>query len=468
MKKDIPFSNRREVVDEMAEKIEQTLNAFDIPIKVVKAIEGLHEYHFHLKTLKPVRMRTIESFEQDLRYALGSSTVEIQAPLPDETLIGITVPKKSTVPLLPWSEALKTKGYTESGDLVVPLGHDEFNEEVFLSIRDLPHLLVGGVTGSGKSVLVHSIINALILKHRPDQLRFILIDPKRTELTVYEKIPHLLTEIILDPKKVIISLKWCIREMERRLDVLQKNRCQNIASYLKIAGHNPKHADEKVEPMPYIVVIIDEISDLMAAYPKELETNVVRLLQMSRAVGIHLITTTQRPSVNVVTGSMKANIPTRIAFQVLSQIDSRTILDQSGAEKLTGKGDMLYLSYDAPRPRRIQGYYLSEQEIKENVKNTIKKYGVKDVDETITKRPNVDIFMSDDDAVDDDLYEEAKEAVIKSGKASTSLLQRTLSVGYSRAARLIDLLEENGIISPADGSRPRDVIVVTKKPRTTD
>lgn len=462
MKDIIPEAQGREVVDKMAERIEQLLNAFDVPIKVVKAIEGLHHYHFHLKTLKPIRMRVIESFEQDLRYALGSSKVEIQAPMLDEELIGIVVPKKEAVTKISWSEAIKSKTFKTSDDLVVPLGQDEFGKEEYLDIRRLPHLLIGGTTGSGKSVLVHSIINSLITKHDPERVRLILIDPKRVELILYNGIPHLVTPMITDAKKVIIALKWCVKEMERRLDILQEYRCQNIASYHETVYQNPKYRTSAPEPLPYIVIVMDELADLVHSYPKEFEASVVRLAQMSRAVGIHLILTTQRPSVNVITGLMKANIPSRIALQVISQIDSRTILDMPGAEKLLGKGDMLYLTYDSPRPQRIQSYYLTDEEIDLNVKNAIKKFKISNEDETITDTDHTkdSIFSaridSDDDS--DDLYEDAKIAVLKAGKASTSYLQRVLRIGYSRAARLMDILENNGVIGPADGATPRKVI----------
>ncbi len=461
MKKMSSKDESREVVEAMADKIEQTLNAFDVPIKVVKAIEGLHQYHFHLKTLKPVRMKAIESFEQDLRYALGTSKVDIQAPLLDEALIGITVLKKDNIPLLDWSDAVEAKEFIESGDLVVPLGQDEFGEEEYLDIRRLPHLLIGGTTGSGKSILAHSFICSLILKHSPERLRFILVDPKRVELTLYNDIPHLLTPVITDAKKAVTALRWCIKEMERRLDVLQENRCQNIASYHQNVYEKSKKRDSDPEPLPYILVIVDELADLMHSYPKELEASVVRLTQMSRAVGIHLIFTTQRPSVNVITGLMKANIPSRIALNVGSQIDSRTILDMPGAEKLFGKGDMLYLGSDMPRPMRIQSYHISEQEVIANVKSSIKKYMTTDDRETLNLDSSHQVggTVYVDDAEDDaDLYEDARLAVIESGKASTSFLQRRLRIGYSRAARLIDMLEEQGVISPGEGSIPRKVI----------
>lgn len=463
MKNDTHTGRGREVLDEMTKKIEQTFKAFDVAIKIVKAIDGLRHYHFHLKTLKPVRMRTIELFEPDLRYALSSDKIVIQAPMPDEALIGITVPKKNVVPMLPWSKVVASEEFSEVGDLVVPIGQNEFGEEWYSDIRRMPHLLIGGSTGSGKSMLLDSIINSLILKHGSERLRFIFVDPKRWGLVQYNEIPHLLTPVITDAKKVIIALKWCIKEMERRLDIFQEYLCQNISSYHETVYENPKHKKSKPEPLPYIVVIIDELSDLMACYPKELESSIVRLVQMSRMVGIYLILSTQRPSVNVVTGLMKANIPSRIAFQVTSQIDSRTILDQNGAEKLLGNGDMLYLSLESVYPMRIQGYYISQEDILKNIKNVIKKHGTEKDRETLILDP----FHQVGDIVyvdgEDDLYEDIKNEVIRAGKASTSFIQRKFRIGYSRAAGLMDMLEEQGIIGPAEGSTPRKVIGDDKK-----
>ncbi len=339
----------------------------------------------------------------------------------------------------------------------------------------MPHGLIAGTTGSGKSVAIHNLIISLLFRNSPDQLRFILVDPKRVELTLYNGIPHLLTPVITDAKKVIIALKWAIKEMDRRLDVLQQNKVQNIYSYhdriyhpakLKFeeAGSPEEGRDELPEPLPYIVIMIDELADLMSSYPKELEACIVRLAQMSRAVGIHLILSTQRPSVNVITGLIKANVPTRIALQVASQIDSRTILDQSGAEKLLGKGDMLFLSSESPKPTRLQSAFVTEDEVKKVV-TYLKNQGTAEL-ETINLEPSGEkadpnsIFASsiDGDDDDDELYEEARQIALETGKISTSFLQRKLRLGYSRAARLIDVLEERGVVGPADGSKPRMVI----------
>jgi S-DNA-T family DNA segregation ATPase FtsK/SpoIIIE len=344
----------------------------------------------------------------------------------------------------------------------------------------MPHLLVAGATGSGKSVTIHAIITSLLYRNSPDNLRFIMVDPKRVELTLYDKIPHLLTPVIKDAKKAILSLKWAGKEMDRRYDILEKNSVRDIDSYhknvlmpaLEKAKGQKDNSDtvELPDTMPYIVIIIDELADIMQTYPRELESAIVRLAQMSRAVGIHLILSTQRPSVNVITGLIKANVPGRIALQVASQIDSRTILDTRGAEELLGAGDMLFFSGQMSAPVRIQSAYITETETKKVVKHLIDNADelpaeISMTGESITNTSGVNdpVFSSSfddmgDPAEDDDLYNEAKDIVMKAGKASTSYIQRKLRVGYARAARLMDILEERGVIGPADGSKPREVI----------
>jgi S-DNA-T family DNA segregation ATPase FtsK/SpoIIIE len=332
----------------------------------------------------------------------------------------------------------------------------------------MPHLLIAGATGSGKSVTIHAIINSLIFRNPPENLKFIMIDPKRVELTLYNNIPHLLTPVITDPKKAILSLKWAAKEMERRYEILEKESVRDIDSYHKnvfLPKLKKASEDEQLDPMPYIVVVIDELADLMQSYPRELEAAVVRLAQMSRAVGIHLILSTQRPSVNIITGLIKANVPARIALQVSSQIDSRTILDTSGAEKLLGAGDMLYLSGDMGKPKRIQSAFIGEKEVKDVAQYLRDTYRdelqneINLTDAAISPNAIFSTSFDDEDPGDDDeLYEEAREIVMQAGKASTSFLQRKLKVGYARAARLIDLLEERGVVGPGSGAKPREVI----------
>jgi DNA segregation ATPase FtsK/SpoIIIE, S-DNA-T family len=315
----------------------------------------------------------------------------------------------------------------------------------------MPHLLIAGATGAGKTISINSLIVSLLYQNSPSTLKLILIDPKRVEFTPYDNIPHLLTPVIVQPDKAVNALRWAISEMERRFDILQERGTRDILAY---NGRNH-------ETLPYIIVVIDELADLMASRGREVEAAVVRLAQMSRAVGIHLVVSTQRPSVEVITGLIKANITSRIAFQVASQIDSRTILDMAGADKLLGHGDMLYLAGDAGKPRRIQGTYVSDKEIK-RVVNYLKKVQEPEYNQSIVsagagkEMTYVGSFASSE--TDDELYEEAKEVIIQAKKASASLLQRRLRIGYARAARLLDILEEDGVIGPSDGAKPREIL----------
>ena len=327
----------------------------------------------------------------------------------------------------------------------------------------MPHILIAGATGSGKSVTIHTIVTSLLFRNPPENLKLIMIDPKRVELTMYNKIPHLLTPVITDPKKAILALKWLAKEMERRYDILEKSSVRDITSYHQ--NILPTQTDKDSNSMPFIIIIIDELADLMQSYQRELEAAVVRLAQMSRAVGIHLILSTQRPSVNVITGLIKANIPARIALQVSSQIDSRTILDISGAEKLLGAGDLLFLSGEMSKPVRIQSAYISEKEVKAVVKYLSDTYADElqeeinfSADNTTNAIFSTEIAEDSFDGDDDELYEEARETVVRAGKASTSFLQRKLRIGYARAARLVDMLEERGVIGAGSGAKAREVI----------
>jgi S-DNA-T family DNA segregation ATPase FtsK/SpoIIIE len=399
--------------------------------------------------------------------------------------VGIEMPNttKSTVGL---GTLLSDVAWGENPNpLYVPLGKGISGLPQFMNIAKMPHVLVAGTTGSGKSVTMHTIITSLLYRNSPEQLRFIMVDPKRVELTLYNGIPHLLTPVITEAKKAILTLKWATKEMDRRYDVLQEHKVRDIGSYHKtilqpaLEKYEKEKAAGKVvegedpelpELMPYIIVIIDELADLMSAYPRELESAIVRLAQMSRAVGIHLMIATQRPSVNVITGLIKANIPARIALQVASQIDSRTILDTSGAENLLGAGDMLYLSSEMPKPIRLQSAFISENEVKSVVKFLKDHYNGTLGDEiNVTKdTENRNAFFGgipeeaisgDSDGEEDDKYDAAKEIVMREGKASTSFLQRRLGLGYARAARIMDILEEKGVIGPGEGAKPRTVLM---------
>lgn len=453
--------------------IKRTLQNFGIDVEMDEITIGPTVARYALKPAEGVRLSKIVSLQDNLALALAAQTIRVEAPIPGKSLVGIEVPNSSKT-VVGLGSLLATKEYQSSPKpLLTSIGKNVSGDAVFYDLAKMPHLLIAGTTGSGKSVTVHSILTSLLYRNSPDLLKFIMVDAKRVELTLYNKIPHLLTPVITDAKKTILALKWAAKEMDRRYDVLEQCSVRDISSYhkniLEPAIKKDKNAETLPETMPYIVVVIDELADLMQAFPRELEASIVRLAQMSRAVGIHLILSTQRPSVNVITGLIKANIPTRIALKVQSQIDSRTIIDKAGAEKLVGQGDMLFSSQDAPEPVRIQSPYISESEVKKVAKYLVDSYKdeIPQTDLGLTgekvddaKNPIFDSSLMDDEQGedDDDLYEEAKEIVIQAGKASTSYIQRKLRVGYARAARLMDILEERGVIGPADGAKPREVL----------
>ncbi|MEK7120883.1 MAG: DNA translocase FtsK 4TM domain-containing protein [Patescibacteria group bacterium] len=452
--------------------IKRTLQNFGIDVEMDEVSIGPSITRYALKPAEGVKLSRILGLQNNLELALAAHPVRIEAPIPGKSLVGIEIPNsiKSTVGL---ASILSSADYQDSSKpLLVALGKGISGKVTVADLAKMPHALIAGATGSGKSVTIHAIINSMLFRNSPENLRFIMIDPKRVELTLYNNIPHLLTPVITGAKQAILSLKWAAKEMDRRYDILETEKVRDIQSYHAnivapaLAKLKKKDLAEQALPesMPYIVIVIDELADIMQSYPRELEAAIVRIAQMSRAVGIHLILSTQRPSVNIITGLIKANIPTRIALQVASQIDSRTILDGSGAEKLLGAGDMLYLSGEMSKPVRLQSPFVSEEEVKRVVKYLKDNYdSLPDEINLSEQKDRGSIFEAsfDDDSSldDDDLYEEAKETIIKAGKASTSYLQRKLKVGYARAARLMDMLEERGIIGSQDGSKPRDVIV---------
>ncbi len=455
--------------------IKRTLMNFGIDVEMDEISIGPSVTRYALKPAEGVKLSRIIALQNDLSLALAAHPLRIEAPIPGKSLVGIEVPNstKTTVGL---GTLLSAEEYQNSEKpLLISLGKIISGKSMFANLAKMPHLLIAGTTGSGKSVTIHAIITSLLYRNSPEQLKFIMIDPKRVELPLYNKIPHLLTPVITDPKKAILALKWVAKEMDRRYDILEGESVRDIDSYHKNIlepelkkvrdGKAPKDADGNVklpETMPYIVVIIDELADIMQSYPRELESAIVRLAQMSRAVGIHLILSTQRPSVNVITGLIKANIPARIALQVSSQIDSRTILDTGGAEKLLGAGDMLWLSGEMSQPQRIQSAFISESEVKSVVKYLVEQFQneiPQEIDFNNQNNKNA-VFESriGDDEDDDELYEEAREIVVSAGKASTSFLQRKLRIGYARAARLIDMLEERGVVGAGSGAKARNVI----------
>lgn len=460
--------------------IKRTLQNFGITVEMDEISIGPSVTRYALKPAEGVKLSRIVALNNDLALALAAHPIRIEAPIPGKSLVGIEIPNsiKSTVGL---ATLLASPDFQNSEKpLMVSLGKGISGISHFANLAKMPHLLIAGATGSGKSVTIHAIITSLLFRNSPENMKMILIDPKRVELTLYNKIPQLLTPVITDAKKAILALKWAAKEMDRRYDILEAESVRDIDSYHKTVllpemkklekrDGEPIEGEKLPEPMPYIVIVIDELADIMTSYPRELESAIVRLAQMSRAVGIHLILSTQRPSVNVITGLIKANVPARIALQVSSQIDSRTILDTGGAEKLLGAGDMLYLSGEMSKPARIQSAFISETEVKKVVKFLTQSYET-EIPQDITTVPGggsgdslmfsqVSFDDKEDLEDDDELYEQAREEVLHAGRASTSYIQRKLRVGYARAARLMDILEERGVIGPADGAKPREVLI---------
>ena len=448
-------------INASASIIKRTLGNFGIDVEMGEVSIGPTVTQFTMRPAVGMKLSRITALNSDLSLALAAYPIRIEAPIPGKSLVGIEVPNKK-VALIGLRNMFDHDDFRKSKYfLPLALGRDVSGNPVFAGLEKMPHLMIAGATGTGKSVSINTILLSMLYKHSPDVLKLILIDPKRVELTLFNDIPHLITPVIIDNKKVLGALKWVLSEMDRRYDSLSKSASKDIFSY------NTKMVERDQPIMPVIVIVIDELADLMATYGRDVEAAIVRLAQMSRAVGIHLILSTQRPSVEVITGLIKANITSRIALQVASQIDSRTILDMAGAEKLLGKGDMLFLAGDVAKPRRLQGAMVTEKEVKD-VTKFIK-----------AQAENMEIAEEDDlkldfnantnsaggftgkrnDDADDDLYGEAKETVILAGKASASLLQRRLRVGYARAARLLDILEENGVIGPGDGAKPREVYI---------
>ncbi|MFA5095610.1 MAG: DNA translocase FtsK 4TM domain-containing protein [Candidatus Paceibacterota bacterium] len=454
--------------------IKRTLANFGIEVEMDEITVGPTVTRYALKPAEGVKLSRIVGLQNDLALSLAAHPIRIEAPIPGKSLVGIEIPNKSKSIVGLATLLSDSKFQNSSKPLTMALGREISGKALFGNLAKMPHCLVAGTTGSGKSVTIHSMITSLLYRNGPDDLKLILIDPKRVELTLYNNIPHLLTPVITDAKKTILALKWAAKEMDRRYDILETESVRDIESYhANVFGKNPKktktnsegiETEVDADRLPYIIIIIDELADIMSAYPRELESAIVRLAQMSRAVGIHLILSTQRPEVNIITGLIKANIPARIALKVSSQVDSRTILDTGGAEKLLGAGDMLYSSGDA-QPERLQSAFISESEVKKVVKYLIDEYKDEVSDEISLTTGSVSadksIFEStldEDEENDDEMYEEARLCVVEAGKASTSYLQRKLKLGYARAARLMDKLEERGVISAGDGAKPREVL----------
>lgn len=445
-------------INKNREQIQKTLKEFSVDVSMGDVNVGPTVSQYTLKPAEGVKLNAITARQNDIALALAAPSVRIEAPIPGKSAVGVEIPNKAAA-IVTLREILESDEIKKNATpLSLALGRDAAGDPFIVDLRKMPHLLIAGATGSGKSVAINSIIVNLLYQNAPSHLRLILVDPKRVEFTEYNGIPHLLTPVVTEVDKTISVLKWTVAEMERRFKLLAESSARNIDVY----NENPTEGR-----LPYIVLIIDELADLMAQAANDVEATVVRIAQMARAVGIHLIVATQRPSVDVITGVIKANIPTRIAFAVASNADSRTILDASGAEKLLGRGDMLYTSSDQGQPKRAQSVLVTDKEIKA-VTDFLKREGDAVYDEEILnfKAPSGRGGLSHvaDGDVDDDLYEDAKQLVIETGKASASLLQRRLRVGYARAARLLDLMEENGVIGPGEGAKPREVLE-TSSPR---
>ena len=445
--------------------LEKVLRDFGIIGKVVAVTEGPAVTQYELELNSGTKVNKLLSLNKEISLALAKKDVRIEAPIPGKSTVGIELPNES-VTMVGLREILQTvPANKEKSKLLVALGKNIMGSSVWCEIDKTPHLLVAGATGSGKSVCINCIIASILMRTRPDEVRLVLVDPKKVELSMYNGIPHLLMPVVTDPKKANVALQKIVSEMEHRYDLFSEKNVKNIATYNEwVEKQNENLPDDaKISKMSYIVVIVDELADLMLVASKEVEDSIMRITQMARAAGIHLIIATQRPSTAVITGVVKANIPSRISFAVSSSIDSRTILDQTGAEKLLGKGDMLFLPMGENSPLRVQGAYVSDEELERLVQYTVNQqkaqYDEKFLNLSESSRPGVDDVKDQEEEYDDPLYNEIVDFVVNSGKASASLLQRRFRLGYNRAARCIDLLEERGIVGPANGSKPREVLI---------
>ncbi|MBU1261558.1 DNA translocase FtsK, partial [bacterium] len=448
----ISEKEQKEDLISLSKQLEETLGQFKIETKVVCINRGPVVTSFEIQPAPGVRISSISSLADDIALALAAIAVRIEAPIPGKQALGVEIPNRKPDRVF-LKEGLTCPAFSkERGSLCFYLGKDVRGEDIIVDLTEMPHLLIAGVTGSGKSVCLSSIITSLIYRATPNDVKLMLIDPKRVEMAVFSRIPHLLTPVIMEAKKAVIALQWLVREMEDRYKSFSEAGVRDIAGF------------KKKEQLPYIVVVIDELSDLMAISSQACEETLIRLSQMARAVGIHLVVATQRPSVDVITGIIKANFASRIAFQVFSKIDSRTILDMMGADKLLGKGDMLYFPASAGKPIRAQGAYVSLSEI-ERVCGFIKAYEAEIPSEKLEFEQIKKRVEEKEEELDDEMYEKALSIVGLTGYASTSMIQRKLKIGYNRAAGLLEKMEEEGIVGPPDGSKPREILVDIKEMR---
>ena len=460
-------------VQQNAQIIKDTLSEFNIDVEMEGANIGPKVTQYTLRPPSGVKLSKIAALETNIALNLAAQSLRIEAPIPGQKAVGIEVPNRKAADVR-LHAILTSRQWTGSQEpLAFAIGKDISGEAVIGELNKMPHLLIAGQTGSGKSVMINTLLTSLLYHNSPSEMKLILVDPKQVEMAPYQDIPHLLTPVITEPDKTISALKWAVNEMQRRYTLLAEHRVKDIATYnqkirtggIKISVEDEEGIAQEYEngAMPYIVIVIDELADLMMVAARDVEALIVRLAQKARAVGIHLVLATQRPSVDVITGLIKANIPARIAFTVASQIDSRTILDQVGAEKLLGQGDMLLLTPSMSKPKRIQGAWVTEEEVqKVTLHLTMQsppQYNNEVVAQPVQLNGKGGVVMDFDSGSDDDMYKDALRVVVDSGKASASLLQRRLRVGYARAARLIETMEDQGIIGPADGARPREVLI---------
>ncbi|CAI2622329.1 DNA translocase SpoIIIE [Apilactobacillus kunkeei] len=441
-------------IDHNTTVLKKTLNSFgvDAEIKNVNLGPSVTEYELHPAI--GVKVSKIVNLADDLALALAAKDIRIEAPIPGKSLIGIEVPNKK-VAMVSFKDVVKTSQQSKHGLLTVPLGRNVSGNVITTDLTKLPHLLIAGSTGSGKSVAINGIITSILMNAKPSEVKMMLIDPKKVELGIYNGIPHLLSPVVSEPKKAARALNKVVAEMEHRYDLFAKHNQRKISTFNEYVKGMTEEERGDLKPLPYIVVVVDELADLMMTVSNDVEGAIIRLAQMGRAAGIHMILATQRPSVDVITGLIKSNVPSRIAFAVSSGIDSRTILDTNGAEKLLGRGDMLYLPIDKNKPSRVQGAFISDQDV-ENVVDYIKEQQPAEYDDDMIVTDE-EIKVDEENEDQDDLFDDALAFVVKEQKASTSLLQRNFRIGYNRAARIIDDLEQRGYIGPQEGSKPREV-----------
>ncbi|MGG3306303.1 DNA translocase FtsK 4TM domain-containing protein [Paenibacillus lautus] len=433
-----------------ARKLEATLESFGVRAKVLEVVRGPSVTRYEIQPDIGVKVSRIVNLTDDIALALAAKDIRMEAPIPGKSAIGIEVPNNE-VSLVTMREVMETPTFQEAeSKLSIAFGRDISGQTIVGNLARMPHLLVAGATGSGKSVCINGIITSILYKAKPDEVKFLMVDPKMVELNVYNGIPHLMAPVVTDPKRASLALKKIVVEMEKRYELFSKSGTRNIE------GYNNLMKDNLPAVLPYIVVIVDELADLMMVAANDVEDAITRLAQMARAAGIHLIIATQRPSVDVITGVIKANIPSRIAFGVSSQVDSRTILDMAGAEKLLGRGDMLFMPMGSSKPIRVQGAFMSDHEV-ENIVDFVRDQGQAEYDESLV--PEIEESSNSDEEELDELYEQAVTIVLEAKQASVSLLQRRMRVGYTRAARLIDSMEARGIIGPYEGSKPREVLM---------